>query len=321
MQSIQSSLTMPLASVKPLEPLLGYRAYCLDATRATLASGAVPRKRSPVADAALEAAGDVEGLAYARCPETGSLFLASVAPAPAWATLLRDVTRYRQAPDAVHQVIARSRSEHVYAPKLEWIEGTLRLQGVERPRVLEVVTPPSGFTAFLERSTRIAAVETVDEMTLLGAAPGGDTLADAAVLLETLDRVNDPAAVLRAVARRLVPGGLVFVTALVASGFDVTVLGLRSLYLYPPDRTNCFSLEGLERLLAAAGFALDELSTPGVLDVEIVDAHLRHDPRVPLSPFERRLVTAGRETRVAFQTFLQEHGMSSFARVVGKRTR
>ena len=104
-----------------------------------------------------------------------------------------------------------------------------------------------------------------------------------------------------------------------SSGFDVGVLGLRNLYLYPPDRANCFSRRGLELLLTRAGFTLLEVSTPGVLDVEIVQAHLRQIPSLILSGFERQLLAATAETQAAFQAFLQQHGMSSFARVVARK--
>ena len=61
-----------------------------------------------------------------------------------------------------------------------------------------------------------------------------------------------------------------------------------------------------------------EISTPGVLDVEIVNAH-RHLDDVTLSPFETQLLDSDQETREAFQTFLQQNRMSSFARIVARR--
>ena len=99
----------------------------------------------------------------------------------------------------------------------------------------------------------------------------------------------------------------------------MATLGVRNLYLCPPDRTNCFSLQGLSALLRQAGFALLEVSTPGVLDVEIVQAHVRRNPSLALSVFERQLLEASEETRTAFQTFLQQQGLSSFARIVGRK--
>ena len=325
MRSIQTSTTFPLSSVKPLDGLTGYRARCLEATHAALAAGSVRRRdRSPVSGEPLEPFGEVEGCAYARCAQSGSLFLAQWPRPEVWAALLAEISRYRHSPDAFHSDLVQSRVDHVYAPRLEWVQETLRLQHVERPTVLEVTTPPSDLTRLLAEHRAVVRVLTVDEMQLAHPALGRQSVADAervdvAVMFESLDRVDDPVALLRAVAERLTPGGLLFVTALVSSGFDLAVLGLRNLYLYPPDRANCFSLRGLTRVVEAAGFSLLEASTPGVLDVEIVRAHLERDPSLSVSGFERQLIEAGRETQEAMQTFLQTQGLSSFARLVARK--
>ncbi len=317
MRSIQTAFVFPLSSVKPLDGLLSYREHCIQATRTTLEKTA-DRRRCPACACGPEPLGDVGGLAYGRCPSCGSVFLESTASPPEWAALLAEISRYRHSPEAFHSNIAQSRSDNVYLPKLEWIQSTLRLQGLRRPRLMEAVTLPCEFTSLLKNSGIFADVRTVNEMELASSGQGYD-LVEAAVLLESLDRVDDPSALLRAVAQRLASGGLVFVTALVCSGFDMTVLGLRNLYLYPPDRTNCFSLRGLELLMSRAGFTLLEVSTPGVLDVEIVRAHLHHDLAILLSTFERQLSDADDETRAAFQNFLQQNRMSSFARIVGRK--
>ena len=319
MRSVQTQQTMPLSAVKPLEGLCRYRDYCLAATRRAFRAGATRRDRSPATGGPLEPAGDVEGLPYARCPQTGSLFLAELPEPSVWASLLAEVTRFRHSPGAFHAGLSQSRADHVYAPKLEWIEDALRLQEVRHPALLEVVTAPSDFTALLAESGSFSEVITVDESALAHGRATGEPPVGAAVCLEALDRAHDPEALLRAAAARLADGGLVFVTALVASGFDMAVLGLKNLYLYPPDRANCFSLEGLTRLLRRVGLTPLEVSTPGVLDVEIVRAHAVADPSLALSPFERRLLEAGAETHEAFQTFLQQRGLSSFARLVTRK--
>jgi hypothetical protein len=149
-------------------------------------------------------------------------------------------------------------------------------------------------------------------------AVGFDASVDAVVLLESLDRAADPMALLRNVSGSMRKGGLLFVTALVSSGFDISALGLKNLYIYPPDRANCFSLGGLVKLIEKAGFVPVETSTPGVLDVEIVGAHVLHVPSLSLCSFERQILDSEPEKREAFQTFLQENLMSSFARIVAR---
>ncbi len=322
MRSIQTRQTFPLAAVKPLEWLATYREFCLSATRKRLKRSGRSRLISPISGKEMKPLGEVEGLPYALCPESRSLFLAQVSEPDEWEELLAETHRYRHAPGGRDDGLSQSRTDNVYAPKLDWIRETLTLQGVLKPRILEAITPPSELSSLLKECRSFAEVQTVNEMDLAhdGVAGTQRGSAEAIVMLESLDRVDDPGGLLRGAFARMVSGGLLFVTALVASGFDLEVLGLKNLYLYPPDRTNCFSLRGLRQLLEKQGFKLLEVSTPGVLDVEIVQAHLQVDPSLPLSCFEREIVGADAETRSEFQSFLQRMGLSSFARIVAKKT-
>ena len=321
MRLIQTQTTFPLSSVKPLERVAEYRQRCLEATRKACAAGVRRRERSPVTGRALEEAGTVEGLSYSRCPDTGSLFLTHLPGKKEWGELLREVSRFRRSPEAFHLDLAQSRVENVYRPKLEWIQETLRIQGLARPRLVELVTPPGDLSQFLRESGSFSQVLTADETDLAQGGASAPTWGEvhAALLFESLDRAADPEALLGGVAERLAKGGFLFVTGLVASGFDLAVLGLKNLYLYPPDRTNCFTLEGLKQMLGRFGFSLVEVSTPGVLDVQIVEEHRRRMPELAFSPLERQILSASAEARSAFQSFLQEWGLSSFARIVARK--
>lgn len=318
MQSIQTSQMFPLSSVKPLEGLLRYRDFCLDATRKVLSRGSKRRTQSPIDKKPLEPWGKIGGLDYLRCVTTGSLFLAELDSQKNWGELLTTVSRYRHSPEAFHSNITESRFENVFTPKLRWIQDTLRLQGIKNPAVLEVATPPSDFTRLLKESRAFREICAENE-TELSQPMDGKARFEAAILLESLDRVSDPDCLLKTVSKCLIPGGLVFITGLVSSGFDMTVLGIHNAYLYPPDRTNCFSLSGLRQFVKNAGFTLLEVSTPGVLDLEIVKSHLAFDPDLSLSPFEKRLLSADSETQSAFQSFLQQSHFSSFARILAKK--
>lgn len=323
MRSVQTQVRFPLSSVKPLEQLLEYRTLCLDRTRQTLCGPVTRRTVSPVGAGPLAPAGTVEGLEYLRCRETGSLFLAQLPAWQTWAQLLEAVGRHRQSPGAFHSALTQSRAETVDLPKVEWIAQSLRMQGLRSATLLEVASPPMTFGRFLRQRGEFVQCLAADEMRLahLGEVPPElkGRKVQAALLLESLDRVDDPAALLREVHPLLAAGGLLFVTALVASGFDLAVLGLHNLYLYPPDRANCFTLPALRVLLEQERFELIEVSTPGVLDLEIVGSHLARDPALPVTGFERALVQSDPKIRFAFQAFLQENGMSSFARCVARK--
>ncbi len=321
MRSVQTQSLFTLSAVKPLDGLLRYRAFCVAATSRVLQGGTQRLTHAPGSGDPLAQYGDVEQIRYLRNPRDGSVFLADRPTPAAWKALLSEVSRYRHSPEAFHADLSQSRLDHVYAPKLEWIEDALRLQEIHRPSILEAMVAPSNFTTFLEESRSFAEVLVMDEMELASKPENAlpTPRVGAAVLLESLDRALDPAALLQGVVSRVESGGLIFVTALVSSGFDFQVLGLHNRYLTPPDRANCFSLSGLLALLRQSGLAPLEVSTPGVLDVEIIRAHLHHEPSLPLSEFERQLLTADEQTQEAFQTFLQQQGLSSFARIVTRK--
>lgn len=320
MRSVETTQTFLLSSVKPLEEIAGYRNRCLALTREFVRRSATRREHSPVTGEPLVPYGKVEDLSYGQCPATGSLFLMEMTCAEEWAKLLSQVARLRHSPEGFHRHLAQSRMDHVYAPKLEWVEETIRLQQIAHPRVLEVATALSDFTQLLKESGSFSEVLSEDETALAVSSPAkASSRAHAAVLLESLDRSVNPAGLLAGLRDRVEEGGLLFVTALVASGFDFQLLGLRNAYLVPPDRANCFTLKGLLELLVRHGFTPLEVSTPGVLDVEVVRAHCQKDPTVPLSKFERQILEGDDHTRWVFQSFLQQQGMSSFARIAARR--
>ena len=318
MRSVETSFAFPLSSVKPLERLRAYRNHCIAATVKALGGGGTSRSVCAACGSGLELAGEVESLAYARCTGCSSLFLRDLPAHADWADLLRGVNGFKQSPAAFQHDIAPSRRENVFAPKLEWIEGVLRFQGLHAARLVEIATIPSEFSALLEGSRVFSSVSVLEESEVED-DERHDAFADAAVLVQSLDRSDDPNRLLRTVHGNLDAGGLVFVTAQVPSGFDMSTLGLGNMYLYPPDRANCFSLRGLQTLLDRAGFDLIEVSTPGVLDVEIVEAHIKEGVPLRLSSFESPLMSADREGKEALQTFLQQSRMSSFARIVGSK--
>lgn len=315
MQSIQTSHLFGLSQVKPLDGILSYRAFCLEAVKKALKNPAVRRRCSPVDGEPLQSWGEVGGLEY-LCSAGGSFFLADLPSPEAWGRLLSEVSDARHSPKTFHANITESRLKNVFEPKLHWIQNAIRLQNLAKPTLLEVTTPPSDFTKLLKETRIFADVLSVNETDFLTGKENAEE-SDAAVLLESLDRVSDPLALLQRVAGSLRKGGILFVTALVASGFDAALLGSRNAYLFPPDRANFFSLNDLKQMVSRAGFQLLEVSTPGVLDVEVAKSHWARDPNLPLSVFERSLLTADAETQQAFQNFLQQSNLSSFARMVG----
>lgn len=148
----------------------------------------------------------------------------------------------------------------------------------------------------------------------------GEGTADVISLFEVMDRTSDIDSLLGSVSRMLKPNGLCFITTLSISGFDLQILREESNSIFPPDRINVFSLEGINLLFKKYGFECIELSTPGLLDVEIVATALKKNPSLKLSAFIKYLITKrDMDAHKAFQEFLQMNQLSSYVRAVFKK--
>ena len=144
-----------------------------------------------------------------------------------------------------------------------------------------------------------------------------NNLADGVSLFEVVDRLSDVDSFFRALGRILSVGGLCFLTTISVSGFDVQVLWEKSNSIFPPDRINAFSIEGLTILFERHGFECLELSTPGLLDIEMVANAYKEDPSLDLPRFVKYLLdNRGSTTHQSFQEFLQMNRLSSSTRIV-----
>lgn len=148
----------------------------------------------------------------------------------------------------------------------------------------------------------------------------GEVQADVATAFEVLEHVFDPGGFLTAMGRLVKPGGVLLFTTLTCSGFDIQVLWERSKSVHPPHHLNLISVEGIARLVERVGLCLVDLSTPGVLDVDIVANARSEDPTLHLPRFVSYLLSR-RDSRLreALQRLLIEHALSSHVRVLARR--
>ena len=139
---------------------------------------------------------------------------------------------------------------------------------------------------------------------------------DAIVLFEALDRSINPSEVMNWVKNHLKDGGLCFITCLLASGFEIKILGESSTVFIPPERMNLFSVEGMIAFLEKmGGFEIIEFSTPGVFDIPNVIENME---RVRESRFLEYLLKVRNEPKLieSFMEFLQSNRLSTFGRLV-----
>lgn len=293
--------------LKPPELLKRYVELTERDVRELLVPAATAEVPCPACGSA-EVAGSFEksGLTYRECAACGSLY---VSPRPDEAALARydaesEARRYWR--ETLAPGSGAARREKIVKPRSEWVADSVREHFPEAKVLADIGTAQESYLAELDAEGLFDSI----------VRDAGDGSADVVTLFEVADRTSDVDALFARVRAMLPDRGLAFVTAILASGFDIQVLWDRADNVFPPDRLNLFTVDGLEALFARHGFEPLELSTPGILDVEIVAAAARRDPSVEVPRWARYLLGREEHTRRAFQQFLQAELLSSYGRVV-----
>lgn len=271
------------------------------------------------------------GFDYAECSACGTLWIVRRPPSAAIRAFYRtsDAERFWQT--RLAEATADARASHIVAPRIDWMIDSIQEHRPDSAVVADVGTQLDVFAsrlATLDRFQRRLIVDPVATVTASGVevldqpfeSVGFDGVLDVASLYDVLDRTADPAELLTAVFRALKPGGLLFATGILASGFDIQTLWEKAETVFPPDRLNVFSVTGLQALLARHDFEILELSTPGAFDLKAVARAAEADPTLTLPRFVRTLLRH-RDTaeRQQFQAFLQSTLLSSFGRVLARK--
>ncbi len=272
------------------------------------------------------------GLSYCSCQSCHTLF---ISPRPDEKTINEF---YHAAPSRVFwreelsNATKKKRDEKIIKPRFQWIVESTQEYFPAAKHFADINTNQWGYLeelAHAENFSRKTLINPFVKIPKLKDIDGGHVweapwwevdlkdAVDVISVFEVADRSAQPDVLFKKIKEMLRPQGLVFLTAIVATGFDIQVLWDQAENLYPPDRMNVFSVEGLRALVDRHGFECIELSTPGVLDVEIVARAVKDDSKIELPRFVKSLLSRKDvEVRRAFQEFLQTGLMSSYCRVV-----
>jgi SAM-dependent methyltransferase len=238
-----------------------------------------------------------------------------------WGELLRETAEHRR----VHQ----------HGPRLRRIEDDLRARGVKHGGHLLDLGAGSGIFAGLVRDSgffdRVSLLE-ISEASIAMLRQAGfrhvhssfDELADESVDVVTmndlLEHLHDPLAVLGQCLRVLRPGGHIAMATPNGRGFDFMIMGRDTGNIVPPCHLTYFNPASVRILLERAGFVPVSVTTPGVLDVEIMLRHRDEGYDVKSrNAWVDFLLDRDEHTRRGFQTFLSENGLSSHMLVLGAR--
>ena len=196
----------------------------------------------------------------------------------------------------------------------------------------------AGFGLFLEEiskirpSAKMVAIEPSEEMSEICKSKGFEVLPcalenvngwdekfDLLTSFELFEHLYDPAMFLRKSRELLRSGGRLLLTTLNGEGFDIQVLWDKSKSVSPPHHLNFFNPRSIKMLLKKCGFTIEEISTPGKLDWDIVEGMIRNDG-IDAGRFWNLLSKEGIETaKEEFQDWISRNNFSSHMRIVAKK--
>jgi 2-polyprenyl-3-methyl-5-hydroxy-6-metoxy-1,4-benzoquinol methylase len=274
------------------------------------------------------------GFDFMTCIECGTIYM-SPRPSPAvMAAYYASSENYAYWAKHIFPASEAARRQKVHRPWLERVIEYCRAHDVARGTLVEV-GPGFGTFSALARTTgafaRVVAIEPTPEMAAACRARGVDVIekrieevdeeigvVDVLVSFEVIEHLFAPRLFLGQCARLVRPGGLVILSCPNGQGFDIAQLRSAALAV-DAEHVNLFNPASLARLVAAHGFTVLEVTTPGRLDAEFVrEAALRGE--VTLDPFLNRvLVDEWDRLGWSFQQFLAANGLSSHMWLAARR--
>jgi len=272
------------------------------------------------------------GMTYHECSDCGTLF---ISPYPSNEDVLRF---YEEAPaekfwrNQLAKIAEDKREQKIILPRIEWILEAAQeyLSGIPNA-VAFLDSPELGYAKFVNKKINniyfirpFVSEEALNGYPSLNILSSLDELPeslDLITLFETLDHIPETQDFLAKVYKALKPGGLCFVTSILSSGINILLLREHASNIYPPDRLNVFSVEGLKQLFDKFGFEVLEFSTPGILDMEILQRTVPQNPDLPEIRFIKYLLENRDEgVHQSFQQFLQISLMSSYGRILLRKS-
>ncbi|MFQ5715311.1 MAG: class I SAM-dependent methyltransferase [Candidatus Scalinduaceae bacterium] len=270
---------------------------------------------------------------YVSCKTCSTLF---VNPRPPLAVLKKFYSKSPSTSFWVNEFfkpVAEVRREKVFKPRAEYISKV-----IDTNKKLVIGDIGAGFGLFLEEMKKMLpdnhyiAIEPSDDMAFICIEKGLETKCiyledldtskigfDLLTIFELSEHLFEPISFFKKAYSLLKPEGCLFLTTLNGKGFDITLLWEKSKSIAPPQHLNFFNPTSIKYLLERVGFEIVEISTPGMLDWDIVEGMIKNEG-VKQGRFWDLLAEEGSEKcKRELQGWISKNNLSSHMRVVARK--
>jgi 2-polyprenyl-3-methyl-5-hydroxy-6-metoxy-1,4-benzoquinol methylase len=276
------------------------------------------------------------GLQHHRCDACRTQYI-SPRPTPELLAKFYAVSEnYAYWAQYIYPASAESRRRNIFVPRARLVADLVREKGMAGGTFVEV---GAGYGIFCEELKkldlfdRIVGLEPSPKLAEICRSKGIETIelpfertemdqcADVVASFEVIEHLFRPKDYVSWLHRILKPGGLAIVTCPNIEGFD-TLLLAKDAIAVDHQHLNYFHPASIAALFERAGFSAIEVTTPGVLDVDLVRRAFRagtigHDR---LGPILGRIIEADDAALdTQLQTLLQNARLSSNMMVVARK--
>lgn len=272
------------------------------------------------------------GFSYALCAGCETLFVTPRPERSAFESYYRDAPSTRFWATVFYKETEAARREKIWKPKARLVAekidgfggsrhvidigggyGTFAEEILALPGFAVTVVEPSVHLARVCREKGLPVVERfLEDLTPADLPDGPRTF----VSFELFEHLHDPNAFLGVLAGLMAPEDMFIFTTLSGTGLDIQVLWEKSRSVSPPHHVNFINPAAARKLLARWGMEAVEVTTPGRLDVDILQNSLA-DVK---DRFWRRFIERSTEEEKArMQRYVAENLLSSHMMVVARR--
>lgn len=273
------------------------------------------------------------GFVYDECSSCQTFYVNPRPPKCDFDSYYTDAPSTRFWATHFYRQTAASRREHLWKPKAQKIHELISTYG---PNTKWLADIGGGYGIFAEEFSKISELPVIviepsdslssecrqrglsviqsflEELDSSKLPDGPGTF----VSFELFEHLHDPAQFLARCYDLLPPDGLLILTTLSGLGLDIRVLAEASKAVFPPHHLNFFNPRSLQQLLEICGFQVLETSTPGKLDVDILE---NNQEAVRDSFFKAFLRHASDEQKANLQSYLVHNKLSSHMWAVAKK--
>jgi 2-polyprenyl-3-methyl-5-hydroxy-6-metoxy-1,4-benzoquinol methylase len=273
---------------------------------------------------------------HQRCRNCSTQYVNPRPPEQMLGAFYAQSANYRYWAKYIFPQSGEARRQQIFRPRAQMLARYMEKRGLKDGTLVEVGAAHGVFCDEMQQLglfSRIIAIEPTPDLAEACRQLGLETIeqpyenvklaggVDVVANFEVLEHLYDPSRFLRWAHDLLRIGGILFLTCPNVAGFETGILGRESDTI-DHEHLNLFTPDSLTLLAKRSGFSSIEISTPGRLDVEIVQRTLARDDRLraAVGPvLERLLMHPDPEIGQRLQSLLADGKLASHMCLMAER--